>query len=176
MRALKALPHPAPKPGAAIRGPLFEQGRNALSATIGTEQTEGIGDLSRSSVEGEARAERVLVVEDHDLFRQTLALVLGQHADFSERTQAESVAEARQVIDGPDGKPHLVVVDLDLGDALVYQLLEELREARVAVLALTTSQDTGMRDRALRSGADEVHTTTEPMEDIIAAARRLVGR
>jgi len=141
-----------------------------------TEQTEGVGDLSRSSAEGEARAEKVLVVEDHDLFRQTLTLVLGQHADFSERTQAGSVAEARQVIGGPDGKPQLVVVDLDLGDAPVYQLLEELREAGVAVLALTTSRDARLRDRALRSGADEVHTTTAPMGEIIAAARRLVGR
>lgn len=147
-----------------------------MSAKMDTEQTEGIGDLSRSSVEGEVRAERVLVVEDHDLFRQTLALVLGQHAGFPERSQAGSVVEARQVIDGPNGKPHLVVIDLDLRDALVYPLLEELREAGVAVLALTTNQDTGMRDRALRSGADEVHTTTAPMGDIIAAARRLVGR
>lgn len=147
-----------------------------MSARMNTEQTEGIGDLTRSSAEGEARAERVLIIEDHDLFRQTLALVLGQHADFPERTQAGSVAEARQVIGGPDGKPHLVVVDLDLGEAPVYQLLEELREASVAVLALTKSQDVGLRDRALRCGADEVHTTTAPMGDIIAAARRLVGR
>lgn len=147
-----------------------------MSARIDTEQTRGVVDPSRSPIEGEARAQRVLVVEDHDLFRQTLALVLGQHANFPERTQAASVAEARRVIGGPDGKPHLVVVDLDLGDALVYQLLGELHEAGVAVLALTTSQDTGLRDRALKSGANEVHATTAPMGEIIAAARRLVGR
>lgn len=147
-----------------------------MSVRMDTEQTESIGDFSRSRVEGELRSERVLVVEDHDLFRQTLALVLGQHADFAERIQAESVAEARKVIGGLDGRPHLVVVDLDLDDAVAYEFLEELREAGVAVLALTTSQDSGTRDRALRSGADEVHTTTAPMGDIIAAARRLVGR
>ena len=147
-----------------------------MSARMDTEWTERIGDFSRSRVEGESRIERVLVIEDHDLFRQTLTLVLGQHVDFTERIQAESVAEARKVIGGLDGRPQLVVVDLDLGGAIVYELLEELREAGVAVLALTTSQDTGTRDRALRSGADEVHTTTAPMGDIIAAARRLVGR
>jgi DNA-binding NarL/FixJ family response regulator len=141
-----------------------------------TEQTERIGDFSRSRVQGESRTERVLVIEDHDLFRQTLTLVLGQHADFAERIQAGSVAEARKVLGRLDGRPQLVVVDLDLDGAVVYELLEELREAEVAVLALTTSQDTRTRDRALRSGADEVHTTTAPMEDIITAARRLVGR
>ena len=149
-----------------------------MSVRMNAEQPRGVGvgDRARSSVENGVRAERVLVVDDHDLFRQTLALVLEQHADFRKKAQAGSIAEARQVIGGPGGKPHLVVVDLDLGDASVSQLMGELCEAGVAVLALTTSQDTGLRDRALRAGADEVHTTTAPIKEIIAAAQRLVGR
>lgn len=142
---------------------------------MNTEQAEGVSGPSASSAERSSRAERVLIVDDHDLFRQTLALVLGQHADFHERAQAASVAEARQVIGEASDNPHLAVVDLDLGEAPVHQLLGELREAGTAVLALTTSRDARLRDRALKAGADEVHTTTAPICEIIAAARRLVG-
>lgn len=176
--ARKALTaSPVPEFGAAaIRGTLFEQGRNALSVRVNTEQAEGVSGLSGSTVERASRAERVLVVDDHELFRQTLALVLGQQADFHERAQAASVAEARRVMGKPDGKPHLAVVDLGLGDAPVHQLLGELREAGTAVPALTTGRDARLRDRALRAGADEVHTMTAPIGEIIAAARRLVRR
>ena len=147
-----------------------------MSVRMNTERAGGVSGLPASSVEVPSRAERVLVVDDHDLFRQTLALVLGQHADFRERAQAASVAEARQLMGEAGGKPHLAVVDLDLGEAPVYQLLGELREAGTAVLALTTSRDARLRDEALRAGANEVHTTTAHIGEIIAAAKRLVDR
>ena len=56
---------------------------------------------------------RVLIVDDHDLFRQVLAVVLRQYTALSESVQVESLAEARRVLGGPSGGIDLAIVDLD---------------------------------------------------------------
>ena len=48
------------------------------------------------------RTKRVLLVDDHDLFRQVLAVVLERHADLDENLQADSVADAYAIVDGHD--------------------------------------------------------------------------
>ena len=43
---------------------------------------------------------RILLVEDHASFRQTLALVFDQEPEFEVVAQAGTLAEARQAMDG----------------------------------------------------------------------------
>jgi DNA-binding NarL/FixJ family response regulator len=117
---------------------------------------------------------RLLLVDDHDLFRQVLAVILEQHTDLKENLQAGSLAEAHQILDEREEEVDLAVVDLDLPEGDVTQLIEDLRELEVPVLALTSSMSLERRTSALRAGAGEVLTTAACGEKIVGTARRLI--
>jgi DNA-binding NarL/FixJ family response regulator len=114
----------------------------------------------------------VLLVEDHAVFRQALALILEQDTDFEEDVQAGSLAEGRGRV---NGTIDVAVIDLGLPDGDGTDLIRELREARpgVPVLALTMSQDRERHDRAFEAGAKEVLTKDISIKEVVAAVRRI---
>ena len=120
---------------------------------------------------------RVLFVDDDNLFRQSLALVLKLSTGLKESVEADSLAEARRVLGNSNYKPDLAVVDLNLVGGVGFKLIEELRKAHpdVPVLAITLRQDAERHDRALRAGAEEVLTMAAPPNEIVDVAKRLVG-
>ena len=121
---------------------------------------------------------RVLLVDDDDLFRQILALVLERSTLLKESVQAPSLAATRQVLSDPDHKPDLVIVNLDLANGGGFELLiGELRMmvSDVPVIGITLKDDAQRREGALRAGTDEVLAMTAPPEEIVEAANRLIG-
>ena len=120
---------------------------------------------------------RVLVVEEDNVFRQSLALVLKWHTALKESVEANSLAQARRTLANSIHKPDLAVVDLNLASADGFELIEELRTSApdVAVLAITLRPDAERRERALRAGAGEVLTMAASLREIVDAAKRLVG-
>ena len=120
---------------------------------------------------------RALLVEDHHLFREVLAVVLEQEPDLKGTVQVESLAEARRVLVDLSGEIDLLIVDLDLpaGDAI--GLIENIREAGtdLPVLALTTSRSLERRALVLRAGASEVLSTASASDKIVSTVNRLVG-
>jgi DNA-binding NarL/FixJ family response regulator len=136
----------------------------ALSATTDSERT---------------RTTRALLVDDHDLFRDLLGVLLEQHLGFEKSLHAGSLAEARRLLDDRGSEVDLAVVDLDLPgeNGGGFTLLEELRAASpgVPVVGVATSPDSGLRARALEAGASEVLATSATGEEVVTAARRLRG-
>ncbi len=118
---------------------------------------------------------RLLLVDDHDLFRQTLAVILAQHTYLKENVQAGSLAEAHQLLDNLDSQVDLAIVDLDLPEGQGIELIEDLRELDISVLAFMADWSHGRRTRALRVGADEALSTATSGEKIIDTAKRLIG-
>lgn len=119
---------------------------------------------------GEKR--RVMIVENHAAFRQALALVLEQRAGFDVCAEVASTAEARRALELMDGGVDLAVVDLDLPEPGMEGLVRELRglaSGAIAVLGLTNG-----RGGAL-TGASDVLGTDVPVDEIVVAARQLVG-
>jgi len=121
-------------------------------------------------------------VDDHNLFREVLGVVLEHRAGFDECVRAGSPAEARRALDeheeGRGGRRFgLAVVNLDLTGGGGIELLEDMREAApgVPVLGITANGDRGLRDRALGAGAGEVLVLSASGEEVVAAARRLGG-
>jgi CheY-like chemotaxis protein len=116
---------------------------------------------------------RVMIVDDHDLFRQALALVLERYADFEVCAQAASLPEARRALRAHHDGIDLVILDLDLpnggGDELIHELVGI--ESDIPVLALTARQD--LAAGAWRTG--EVLTTASSVDEIVGVARQLVG-
>jgi DNA-binding NarL/FixJ family response regulator len=117
--------------------------------------------------------QRILLVEDHASFRQTLAFVFDQQPEFEVAAQAGTLAEARRVMDGL--KVDLGVIDLTLPDGEGTELIAELREAnpRFAALVLTASLDRAEHARAVEAGAAGVLHKSADVDAILDATRRL---
>jgi DNA-binding NarL/FixJ family response regulator len=119
--------------------------------------------------------QRLLLVEDHASFRQTLALVFDGEPDFEVVAQAGTVAESRRVME--DREADLAVVDLSLPDGEGVELIEDLREANphFAALVLTASLDRAEHARAVEAGAAGVLHKSADVDEILDAARRLAA-
>jgi DNA-binding NarL/FixJ family response regulator len=128
------------------------------------------------SAHGEQEANRALLVDDHDLFRHALDVMLKGQAGFSENVHAKSLVEARQVLMAQRNRLDCAVIDLDLCGGLGIALIGEMRDVypRLPVLALATSPKPGWLSEASEAGANEVLTTAVSSEEIINAVMRLV--
>jgi DNA-binding NarL/FixJ family response regulator len=116
---------------------------------------------------------RILLVEDHASFRQTLAFVFDQQHEFEVVAQAGTLAEARRAMDGAEAD--LGVIDLTLPDGEGTELIEELREANpdFVALVLTASLDRTDHARAVEAGAAGVLHKSADVDAILDATRRL---
>jgi DNA-binding NarL/FixJ family response regulator len=144
----------------------------------------GADEVTRNARRTEASADgrgtpvkRALLVEDHRLFREGLAVMLEEHTDLKKTVQAGSLAEARRVWERLSGEIHLVIVDLDLPNGEGISLIDNLREAEpdVPVLAFTNARSLEQGARAWRAGADEVLSTASSGEKVVGVVQRLVG-
>ena len=119
---------------------------------------------------------RVLLIEDHALFRESLALLLEWRLGL-ESIEAGSLAEGRRVLSAARERADFAIIDLDLPDGDGSELIERLHqtEPEVPILAFTTDPSLVGRARALEAGADEVLAKVAPVEQIIGAAEQLVG-
>jgi DNA-binding NarL/FixJ family response regulator len=117
--------------------------------------------------------QRILLVEDHASFRQTLAFVFDQQPEFEVVAQAGTLAEARLAMDGSE--VDLGVIDLTLPDGEGTELIGELREANplFAALVLTASLDRTEHARAVEAGAAGVLHKSADVDAILDATRRL---
>ena len=116
---------------------------------------------------------RVLLVDDHATFRESLAFMFDREPELTVVAQAGSLAEARGMLEGVD----VAVVDLDLPDGDGTELIGELRAVnpRGMVLVLTASADREAHGRAVEAGAAGVLHKSARIGDLIDAVRRLAA-
>jgi DNA-binding NarL/FixJ family response regulator len=117
--------------------------------------------------------QRILLVEDHASFRQTLAFVFDQQPEFEVVAQTGTLAEARREMEGSEAD--LGVIDLTLPDGEGTELIGELCEANpeFAALVLTASLDRTEHARAVEAGAAGVLHKSADVDMILDATRRL---
>jgi DNA-binding NarL/FixJ family response regulator len=117
---------------------------------------------------------RVMLVEDHVAFRQSLAALLEREPDLEVVAQAGSLAQARKIIDTP---LDVAVLDLALPDGDGRDLIGELRQsnAGISILVLSVMLGPSHLGEVLKAGADAVlHKVASP-PTIVEEVRRLAG-
>jgi DNA-binding NarL/FixJ family response regulator len=116
----------------------------------------------------------VLLVDDHDVFRETLSFLLARQPDVAIGGEAGSVAEAREHLHG-EAAFQVAVIDLDLPDGSGAEILEELHDGHPSALGLvlTSYTDTRQLARAIEAGAAAVLHKSASADEVLDAIRRL---
>lgn len=116
---------------------------------------------------------RVLLVDDHASFRQSLALLLALEPDLAVVGQAGSLAAARPQLAGVD----VAILDLDLPDGIGLALIDALvaTSPGATVLILTGSTSRLDAARAVEVGASGLLHKSAGVDEIVAAVRHLGG-
>jgi DNA-binding NarL/FixJ family response regulator len=119
---------------------------------------------------------RVLLIEDHALFREGLALVLNWILGL-ESIEAGSLAEGHRVLGAAKGLADLAIIELDLPDGDGNELIERLHQTEpgVPIVAFTADRSLARHARTVEAGANEVLAKRAPVEQIIGAEEQLVG-
>lgn len=116
---------------------------------------------------------RILVVDDHEVYRAGLRAVLSAEPDFEVVGDA-SDARAAQAEDERT-KPHLTLVDFWLPGSDGISIIRELRrrnaERRVAMLSASATP--ALMCEALQAGASGVLLKSQPVGELLAGLRTI---
>jgi DNA-binding NarL/FixJ family response regulator len=115
---------------------------------------------------------RVLLVEDHALFRQALSLLL-YRCQQMEVIQAGTLAEARLLLGGVD----VVALDNVLPDGAGVELIADVRSSNpeASVLLLSDAPGSAHPESALEAGADALLSKAESPFTIIEEIKLLAN-
>ena len=130
-------------------------------------------NTARSSARSQVR---VLLVEDHVLFAESMELALFVEGYDVRRLAAPDLSMSPQALLTAILKirPRIVLLDLDLGDfGDGVRLVRPLAEAGIDVVVVSASQDEARRGDALRRGARKVLSKSGPLTEVMATVRRL---
>ncbi len=119
---------------------------------------------------------RVALVEDNDVFREALELLLGLRSDIE---VVGSVEDGTKVVELCRAlSPDVVVMDYRLPALDGVQATRALLEAcpDVAVVCLTASANLREIDALYAAGAVACLTKDEPLDEIVAAIKRAAGQ
>jgi DNA-binding NarL/FixJ family response regulator len=117
---------------------------------------------------------RILIVDDHPIVREGLALRIGSRSDMEVCGEAEDVQEGLAQVQAKN--PDLVIVDLSLASSHGLDLIRQIkaRFSDVKILVVSHHQETLYAERCIKSGAHGYINKRECQEKIIDALRTVL--
>ncbi len=131
---------------------------------------------SRAPAHPPGTKSRVLVVDDHPIVRQGLALMIDQEPDLEVCGEAEEAASALAAIAA--SRPDVVLLDISLPGPDGIEVLKAIRatDPSLPVLVLSMHDESVYAERALRAGANGYIMKQEATENVLVALRRILRR
>lgn len=119
---------------------------------------------------------RVLIVDDHAIFRQGIRQILASTVSPSAVGEAGTAVEAVQVL-REQGPWDLAILDVSLPDRNGIELLKRFKDEapRLPVIILSMYAEDQYAVRALRAGAAAYLTKESAPEELAAAVRKVVA-
>lgn len=129
---------------------------------------------SRPQITSPAQKCRLLLVDDHPIVRQGLALLIDREPDLSVCGEAEGAHSAFHLI--ATLRPDIVVLDISLSGPDGLDVLKEIRSktASLPVLILSMHDESIYAERAMRAGANGYIMKQEATEKVLVAIRRIM--
>jgi DNA-binding NarL/FixJ family response regulator len=117
----------------------------------------------------------VLVVDDHPLMRQGLALLINQQQDMQVCGEAEEAQAAMHAI--AHLRPDIMILDISLSGPDGLELLKNIRasDPDLPVLILSMHDEAIYAERALRARANGYIMKQEATEKVLVAVRRILN-
>jgi DNA-binding NarL/FixJ family response regulator len=116
---------------------------------------------------------KILIVDDHPIFRMGMAELLNQEDDFSVCAVAEDIASARKAL--RDHQPDMAIIDITLARDNGLELVREISSGsfNIPVLVLSMHDEAVWAERAIRAGAKGYIMKKEASESVITALRNI---
>jgi two-component system, NarL family, nitrate/nitrite response regulator NarL len=118
---------------------------------------------------------RILLVDDHSLFRESLVRLLEAQTDLRVVAHCAGIAEALNILDR--NPIDVILLDYDLGEERGTELLRQLeaRDLRAKVLMVTAGMSESVTRDALQAGVDGVLYKHNSPDQLLEAIRKVAG-
>lgn len=116
---------------------------------------------------------RILMVDDHSLFRDSLSRLLQTSSGFEVVGECTSVAEALAALAGTEAD--VVLLDYDLGAEQGTGLLTDMKQRQITakVLVVTAGMSDAATRMALESGASGIFLKHSSLDQLLSAIQRV---
>jgi DNA-binding NarL/FixJ family response regulator len=117
----------------------------------------------------------VLIVDDHPLLRQGLALLINQQEDMQVCSEAEEAHAAMHAV--AQRRPDIMILDISLNGPDGLELLKSIRatDPDLPILILSMHDEAIYAERALRARANGYIMKQEAAEKVLVAIRRILN-
>ncbi len=118
---------------------------------------------------------RIMVVDDHPIVRQGLALLINRESDMLVCGEAEEATGAIHVL--ASSRPDVLILDISLNGPDGIDLLKTVRATHptLPVLILSMHDESIYAERAVRAGANGYIMKQEATEKVLIALRRILS-
>ncbi len=116
----------------------------------------------------------ILVVDDHQLFREGLSQMINREADLHVCAEAEDDQTALEAMQ--KSKPDMAIIDISLAGSNGIDLIKKIRttDAETPILVLSMHDESLYAERALRSGANGYIMKQEANKKVRDAIRQVL--
>jgi DNA-binding NarL/FixJ family response regulator len=118
---------------------------------------------------------RVMIVDDHPLFRERLAQLINHEPDLEVCGETEDAEKAIQII--RNAFPDLVIIDITLKGSSGLELIKTIKALSIGapMLVLSMHDESLYAERALRAGATGYITKHQAAYEVLFALRRVLA-
>ncbi|MFC5728827.1 MULTISPECIES: response regulator [Nocardioides] len=118
---------------------------------------------------------RVLIIEDHVVFAESLELALSIEGYDARRLPLPDCARSGELVATVARlRPRVVLLDLDLGSfGDGVRLIHPMARSGANVVVVTASADKCLWGECMRNGARKTLTKTQPLNEMLAVVRRI---
>ncbi len=118
---------------------------------------------------------KVVIVDDHPLFRERLAQLINHEPDMEVTGEADSAEDAIQLI--RNRSPDLAIIDITLKGSSGLELIKSIKALSIGVpvLVLSMHEESLYAERALRAGATGYITKHQAADEVLSAIRRVLA-
>lgn len=117
---------------------------------------------------------KVLLVEDHPMFREHLGQLINRELGMAVCGEADNIKDAMRLIQ--KNQPDIAIVDITLRGSSGLELLKDIKAQglNINVLVLSMHDEELYAERALRAGAKGYITKNEASTEVVKAIRCVI--